>query len=112
MRRTPRILFIAAATCLSALVHTDQSGPIEWSVERAILGRSFGDLTDRSLAIDASGCLHVAYGWNHLFHARYDGERWHYEIVDSSLAVGRYASLALDPGERPHISYHDGLRDD
>jgi hypothetical protein len=69
-----------------------------------------------SLAVDASGRLHVSY---------YDGTNadlkyatcaadcaltanWQAATVDAAGNVGFYTSLAVDAGGRLHVSYYDG----
>jgi hypothetical protein len=42
-----------------------------------------------------------------LKYAYQDDAGWHIETVDSEGNVGLYASLALDGGGYPHISYLD-----
>ena len=67
-----------------------------WHIERVDAPKWFEKMTDRSLALDASGHPHIAYGADHLYYAWHDGTSWHLETVDSSCGVGRYAALALD----------------
>jgi hypothetical protein len=65
-----------------------------------------------SLKLDADGRPHVSYfdyGNNDLKYARWDGDAWQTETVDSDGQVGRDTSLALDEDGRPHISYYDLL---
>ena len=78
----------------------------EWKIQRVHRGKLFSWMSDRSLALDANGKPHIAYGETNLYYARYD-EEWHIETVDDSWDVGRYASLALDSDGYPHISYYD-----
>ena len=78
----------------------------EWNIQRVHRGKLFSWMSDRSLALDANGKPHIAYGQTHLYYARYD-EEWHIETVDDSWDVGWYASLALDSDGYPHISYYD-----
>ncbi len=59
----------------------------------------------RSLALDAAGHPHIAYGQKHLYYAWHDGTSWHYEIADPSWHVGIHTALALDSAGYPHISY-------
>jgi hypothetical protein len=74
--------------------------------------KQIGDLTEHSLRIDAAGNPNIAYGGEILYYARHDGSVWQYEVADSTLNVGCYASLALDSGGYPHISYFDSCDDE
>ena len=38
--------------------------------------------------------------------------RWNITTVDSAGEVGMYTSIALDSGDKPHISYYDGFPND
>ncbi len=78
-----------------------------WIVAGVDCPKFFGDMTDRSIAVDASGCPHMAYGKDHLYYVRHDGERWVYGTVDAVSRVGRFAALSLDGAGHPHISYYD-----
>ena len=64
-------------------------------------------MSSRSIAVDSNNHPHFAYGGDHLYYAYYDGSSWHYETVDSSPGVGRYASIALDESDNAHISYNN-----
>ncbi|MFN3372803.1 MAG: hypothetical protein ACK44M_04450 [Chloroflexus sp.] len=46
-------------------------------------------------------------GQNALWYARPINGFWQIELVEQSDQVGRYASLALDSAERPHLAYHN-----
>jgi hypothetical protein len=64
-----------------------------------------------SLALDSSGYPHIAYrgtGASCLKYARWDGDEWQIETVDTFSDVGVGASLALDSSDFPHISFYDG----
>jgi len=86
----------------SETIKSDQ----EWNIHRVHNGKCFSGMSDRSIALDANGKPHIAYGQTHLYYAWYD-EQWHTETVDDSWDVGWYASLALDSDGYPHISYYD-----
>ncbi len=78
-----------------------------WSIEIPDSAKLFRSMEDRSLALDAAGYPHIAYGDDQLFYAWYDGAMWHYETVDTSPDVGEHAALRLDSQGRAHISYYD-----
>jgi hypothetical protein len=63
-----------------------------------------------SLALDANGYPHIAYGSDQgLKYAFKDESGWNTQIVDPYICEG--ASLVLDHNGKPHISYlSDGLR--
>lgn len=77
----------------------------KWSVECIDCppDLEFNSLTERSLAVDDDGHLHVAYGRNKLFYSAYDGTAWRHEVIDTF--AGLNPSLALDASGRAHISY-------
>ncbi len=81
-----------------------------WVIECADC-QSFEWITDRSLALDASNHLHIAYGGGRLNYAYHDGSAWHYETADNSSWVGSHTALAL-AGNYPHISYYDSANGD
>ena len=64
-------------------------------------------MSSRAIAVDSNNHPHFAYGGDHLYYTYYDGSSWHYETVDSSPGVGRYASIALDESDNAHISYYN-----
>ncbi|MEK6560031.1 MAG: hypothetical protein AABZ43_07790 [Planctomycetota bacterium] len=64
-------------------------------------------MSSRAIAVDSNNHPHFTYGGDHLYYAYYDGSSWHYETVDSSPGVGRYASIALDESDNAHISYYN-----
>jgi hypothetical protein len=61
-----------------------------------------------SLALDRANRPYISYYDDHdLKFARFDGNVWITEIVDSRGDVGAFSSLALDRYGCPHISYYD-----
>jgi hypothetical protein len=78
-----------------------------WHLEPVDAPKLFSNMGPRSLALDAAGRPHIAYGQDHLYYARHDGSTWHVEVVDNAEDVGAFTSLALDAAGRPHISYRD-----
>ena len=78
-----------------------------WSLQRVDAPRLFFNMTNRSIRADSGGAVHVAYGGDHLYYARYDGTDWKATVVDGAFGVGQHASLALDKNKYPHISYYD-----
>jgi len=88
-----------------------QVGSSRWVTESVDVSKTFADMRDNSLALDAADHPHVAYGGDQLYYAYHDGANWHVETVDAGLQVGIYASLQLDAAGRPHIGYYDRADD-
>jgi hypothetical protein len=73
-----------------------------------------------SLAVDASGRLHVSYYDNTNADLKYATcaadcaltANWQAATVDADGNVGSYTSLAVDAGGRLHVSYRDGTNAD
>jgi hypothetical protein len=73
-----------------------------------------------SLAVDASGRLHVSYydfSNGDLKYATCAADceaiaNWETATVDAAGSVGSYTSLAVDAGGRLHVSYFDGTNAD
>jgi hypothetical protein len=81
-----------------------------WLQERVDAPRTFTQMGNRSLAMDAAGRPHIAYydlTHGDLKYAHFDGAVWQQERVDEAGLVGQYTSLALDGAGRPHIAYYD-----
>jgi hypothetical protein len=84
-----------------------------WQTARVDAPKLFREMGARSLALDAAGYPHIAYGEDSLYYAWQDGTAWHYDVVDAPTEmVGWDTSLALDTLGRPHISYCDLTRGD
>ncbi len=98
---------VATAQGPAATPTAGGTGAAGWQIMRVDAPHQFTGMRDRSLALDAAGRPHIAYGGDFLYDASYDGSAWHIEVVDPSRNVGLDASLALDALDRPHISYLD-----
>jgi hypothetical protein len=61
-----------------------------------------------TLALDPAGQPHCAYqsADYHLFHAKFDGQRWQHELVDATSDCGWDNSIAVDKSGHLHIAYH------
>lgn len=81
--------------------------PPTWHIQKVDARRMFEDFTHRSLALDSQGRTHVVAGYDELYHIWHDGNIWQFEVVDAGPWVGKWASLALDDADHPHISYYD-----
>lgn len=79
----------------------------KWELQTVDASHVAANMNDRSLALDADGNPHIAYGKTHLYYASFDGTQWNIDTVDGSNSVGEYASLALDSNGYAHISYYD-----
>ncbi|TFG68999.1 MAG: hypothetical protein E4H27_07485 [Anaerolineales bacterium] len=78
-----------------------------------------------SLKLSSTGKPRIAYyisnimGIDSLWYAKYvgggtgncGGNDYRCDIVDDGEQMGKYASLALDSSDQPHIAYHDGAND-
>jgi len=97
--------WVPALVLLVLWFSVNQAHP--WTVEAVDCPKWFAGMSDRSLALDADGHPHVIYGGDRLYYATYDGTSWCYETADTSSGLGLYASLALDFGGNPRVSYYD-----
>ncbi len=67
--------------------------------------RQFSHMSDRSIAVDSQGRVHIVYGDDHLYHAWYDSGAWHSEVVDSTDGTGYEAAIAITSNDIIHVSY-------
>ncbi len=81
--------------------------PLTWHSECVDCPPIIEEITQGSITLDSAGHPHVAYGGVKLYHAWHDGATWQIEVADESPRVGKWASIALDSHEYPHISYYD-----
>lgn len=95
-----------AATDGQAQAHVS-SATGEWVTEWLTASPKMENMSDRSMRLDAGGYPHIAYGEKHLSYVWFNGDLWTYEIVDSKIDVGEYASIALDSNDNAYISYYD-----
>ncbi len=100
-----RLLLAFSAFAITLVCLADLAQSTGWQREWVDQRSNFEKLTDRSLRIDGSGHLHIAYGGDYLYHTWHDGSSWHREMVDSCPGTGPWASLALDPSGCLHIAY-------
>ncbi len=111
-------LVVAAVILLSGVLLSAQAqspGPagsaaLAWRVRSLDAPKWFEDMGPRSLALDAAGWPHVAYGGDYLYYAWFDGIFWQQVVVDAGPGAGRYAALRLDATGAPHFLYYDAVR--
>ena len=84
--------------------------PGAWQPEPVDAPKKFSDLSDRSIQVDADGVIHIVYGGDHLYYARFEEGAWQTQTVDDAPWVGEAAVLALDALGHPHIGYVDRAR--
>ena len=67
-------------------------------------------MSERALAADTNGRLHVAFFEPVQFDLMYGNDvsgNWAFDAIDETGDVGQYASIAIDSAGNPHISYVD-----
>ncbi|MBI4680515.1 MAG: hypothetical protein HY753_04750 [Nitrospirae bacterium] len=112
-----KIRFINVVVCLLFSVvlffTLAEAGYAEWTIESVDVAKSFGSLSQRSIAIDkVTNQPHIVYGNDHLYHTYFDGTQWQYETVDNSSIQCWHASTAIDSNNKVHISYWDATNYD
>jgi catechol 2,3-dioxygenase-like lactoylglutathione lyase family enzyme len=87
---------------------------VTWTIQCVDCPKYFSGMSDRSLRLDGGGHPHIAYGYDRLYYAYYDGMAWHWQVVDGTPGVGPSAALALASTApyTPHISYYDDINGD
>ncbi len=107
--------FLVVALLAPGMTLTQPAAPGSsgaWRISCVDCPKWFGELTDRSLRLDAAGHPHIAYGGDHLYYAYHDGNMWRYETADWAPGVGSSPSLDLNSSDQPHIAYHDSQNGD
>ena len=96
---------------MTVLAQTDQAGVSNyaWTQQSAADPMLFTYMGDRSMRMDTANHPHIAFGGDHLYYSYHNGTNWSFEVVDPSVGVGLFTSLALDNSNRPHISYYDTI---
>lgn len=102
------IFIISLFTTVFVAVILSNAVAETWNIEDVDAPKYFKNFNSRAIAIDSNGYPYIAYGYEHLYHAYYDGTSWCYEIVDSDYLVGNNASIAIDSNNHIHISYSSG----
>lgn len=116
-KTTPKQLIIflclALALCLPATAQanptlTAGAAPNGWFTERVDAPRYYTNLTPTMFTL-YNGSPRIAYGGDHLYYSYFD-TNWHTTTADASQGVGRFASLAIKPGDgSAAISYLDDV---
>jgi len=86
-------------------IDKERTSETGWQIECVDCPHYFTGMDDHHLAVDSQGYPHMAYGGDHLYYVYFDGSEWLGWILDTNDGAGKFASLALDGGDRPHISY-------
>jgi hypothetical protein len=81
--------------------------PYLFKTEKIDTPKKFHWMSDRNLRLDTNKRPHIVYGGDNLYYLHFNGTIWVYETIDPSPGTGKYASLALDNNNRPHVSYYD-----
>ena len=105
LRRCVAACLLAGLAALCSSPPRVLAAPADWVTKVVDAYRTFSDMSDRYLQVDAAGRLHLAYGGHHLYYATLDGADWALSTVDATSNAGRHASLALDPSGAPRIAY-------
>lgn len=107
------LLFVLVSIPLiEALAYEEQAAlqalPAPWKIDTVDDGRLIGNLGPHSLAYGGpNNYPHTAYGKDRLYHSYWDGAAWVTETIDSSVMVGKNASIAVDSLGWVYITYYD-----
>jgi hypothetical protein len=92
-------------TALFVLLAVAPFALAEWSIEDVDSPR---EIDRGSLELDPLGNPAVAYGYDVLVLARWNGTNWDIQVLDSVGSVGSGSSLVLDTAGNPVIAYYGG----
>jgi hypothetical protein len=70
---------------------------------------TFGELSNRAIAVTPQGMPCVVYGNDHLYLRCLKNGEWQLSEVDPNPGVGRWASLVFDASNMPVIAYYDEI---
>src|SRR5574340_118611 len=107
------LLFILVSVpMVEALAYEEQASlqalPAPWKIDTVDDGRLIGNLGSHSLAYGGpNNYPHIAYGKDGLYHSYWNGTAWVTETIDSSVMVGKNASIAVDSVGWVYITYYD-----
>jgi hypothetical protein len=62
-------------------------------------------MTDRSLAFDQNGNIHLVYGRDRFYYSFFDGTEWTHATVDNTPKGGTYAAVAISENGAVHMVY-------
>ncbi len=98
--------FVVAGLISVMIFATDNAEADRWCKEIVDSDNSAGEYN--SIAIDSNGYPHIGYsegyGDRDVKHAKWTGNEWEIEIIDSR---GLWTSIAIDNNDHAHLSYKD-----
>lgn len=99
-----RILLVLFSTCVNFFIFANSFADT-WVTEAIA---NFKLFSPRGITVDSNGHPHIIYGGNRLYHAYFDENSWHYEIIDSLPGGVIYnpGAIAIDASGNLHISFY------